>query len=218
MKKIFLSLFSVIVLSSFVSCDEHEPIVEETIQPGYVILENGLPIHPDKYDPSHDKAVGVVFYANNGKDDKFTSGQAFAVSLNDIRPQALTDTIPTTVGTSTSTEDYEGMTNTYLLYQKGSCGPASLLTTYWGQANLRSYIPSIAQLRRLQAAKSVINPIIEKCGGEPFDDSNDNWYWSSTEVEGSAQDFVWVMNLTSGLPQMSLKTESQRCRAVITIY
>lgn len=219
MKKILFSFISLFVLISIISCDEHEPVVVETIQPGYVVLDNGFAIHPDKYDSCHDKAVGVVFYVNNGSDDNFTAGQAFAVSLHDISQRlALTDTIPVSVGASTSTEDYEGMSNTYLFYQKGACGPATLLSSFWGQSSLRSYLPSIGQLRRLYAAKSTINPIIEKCGGNPFEDSNDNDYWSSTEVEGAEKDFVWVLSLTSGQPRQSLKTVPQRCRAVITVY
>ena len=48
-----------------------------------------------------------------------------------------------------------------------------------------AYVPSVAQMRLLYAARGIINPVIEKCGGDPLPTEADEcWYWTSTEVEG----------------------------------
>ena len=48
-----------------------------------------------------------------------------------------------------------------------------------------AYVPSVAQMQLLYAAKEFVNPYIKACGGDLLPDEADGcWYWTSTEVEG----------------------------------
>ena len=81
-----------------------------------------------------------------------------------------------------------------------------------------AYIPSVAQMRLLYAAKAVVNPIIEKCGGDPLpDETNDCWYWTSTEVKGQQTAKAWLYSLGSGAMQETPKIQAHRARPIITL-
>ena len=81
-----------------------------------------------------------------------------------------------------------------------------------------AYIPSVAQMRLLYAAKSMVNPIIEKCGGDPLpDETNDCWYWTSTEVKGQQTAKAWLYSLGSGAMQETPKIQAHRARPIITL-
>lgn len=76
----------------------------------------------------------------------------------------------------------------------------------------------VAQMRLLYAAKAVVNPIIEKCGGDPLpDETNDCWYWTSTEVKGQQTAKAWLYSLGSGAMQETPKIQAHRARPIITL-
>ena len=75
-----------------------------------------------------------------------------------------------------------------------------------------AYIPSVAQMRLLYSAQTVINPIIEKCGGDPLPTEADEcWYWTSTEVEGQQTVKAWLYSTASGTMQETPKTQRIKC-------
>lgn len=81
-----------------------------------------------------------------------------------------------------------------------------------------AYIPSVAQLRLLYAAKDVINPCIMMCGGEPLSEDADGcWYWSSTEVQGQDIYKAWLYSMNSGAIQETPKEQFHKIRPIITI-
>ena len=68
------------------------------------------------------------------------------------------------------------------------------------------------------SAQTVINPIIEKCGGDPLPTEADEcWYWTSTEVEGQQTVKAWLYSTASGTMQETPKTQAHKVRPIITI-
>lgn len=81
-----------------------------------------------------------------------------------------------------------------------------------------AYVPSVAQMRLLYAARGIINPVIEKCGGDPLPtEANECWYWTSTEVEGQQTVKAWLYSTASGAMQETPKTQAHKVRPIITI-
>lgn len=89
------------------------------------------------------------------------------------------------------------------------------LPVEYGQS---AYVPSVAQMRLLYAARGIINPVIEKCGGDPLPTEADEcWYWTSTEVEGQQTVKAWLYSTASGAMQETPKTQAHKVRPIITI-
>lgn len=81
-----------------------------------------------------------------------------------------------------------------------------------------AYIPSVAQMRLLYAAKDIVNPYIVKCGGDPIPDNPDDcWYWTSTEVQDQDLVKAWLYSLSSGAMQETPKNASHKARAIISL-
>lgn len=81
-----------------------------------------------------------------------------------------------------------------------------------------AYVPSVAQMRLLYAARETVNPILEKCGGDTLPQVENNcWYWTSTEVEGQQTAKAWLYSLGSGAMQETPKTQAHRVRPIITL-
>ena len=50
------------------------------------------------------------------------------------------------------------------------------------------YVPSVAELGLLYSTLTIVNPIIERCGGTPVNRSPENagcWYWIFSMADGS---------------------------------
>ena len=143
-----------------------------------------------------------------------------AVYLWDIAPKAFADTLGVEQGTSADTEAFDGNTNTFALYDtRETASPmAEAVFDLWcyGQS---AYIPSVAEMRLLYAAREVVNPVLEKCGGDilPTDSTGDCWYWTSTEVEGQQTAKAWLYSIGSGAMQETPKTQAHRIRPIITL-
>lgn len=89
------------------------------------------------------------------------------------------------------------------------------LPVEYGQS---AYVPSVAQMRLLYAERGIINPVIEKCGGDPLPTEADEcWYWTSTEVEGQQTVKAWLYSTASGAMQETPKTQAHKVRPIITI-
>lgn len=82
-----------------------------------------------------------------------------------------------------------------------------------------AYIPSVAQMRLLYAARETVNPVLELCGGDtlPADNNGDCWYWTSTEVEGQQTAKAWLYSTGSGSMQETPKIQAHRVRPIITL-
>ena len=104
------------------------------------------------------------------------------------------------------------------MYASGISSAAEAVFDLWryGQS---AYIPSVAEIRLLHAAKETVNEYIRKCGGDVIPDNPDEcWYWTSTEVEGMEADKAWLFSLASGALQETPKEQSHKIRPIITLY
>lgn len=169
-----------------------------------------------EYEQSKEQAIAVVFHIGS---DGETEGNGYAVYLWDMTPKAFADSLGVEQGTSADITAYDGNENTFALYEtEETASPmAEAVFALWkyGQS---AYVPSVAQMRLLYAARGIINPVIEKCGGDPLPTEADEcWYWTSTEVEGQQTVKAWLYSTASGAMQETPKTQAHKVRPIITI-
>ena len=118
-----------------------------------------------------------------------------------------------------STYAYDGNINTHALMSQRNVGSpmADAVFALWeyGQS---AYVPSIAELRLLNAYRHPVNAALVSIGGEPISDNPDEcWYWSSTEVAGQETAKAWLYSLSQGAMQETPKTQSHKVRPIITL-
>ncbi len=202
---------------SLVGCDGHHDPLDTSMKVGHVLCTDGQTRSYEDYAASGKEAIAVVFYVNHGED---MDGTGYAVYLQDLAPEAFADSIGVAQGTSADLTAYDGNENTFALYdtQDVSSPMAMQVFDLWryGQS---AYVPSVAQMRLLYAAKSFVNPYIEACGGDPLPDEADGcWYWTSTEVEGQETAKAWLYSMGSGAIQETPKIQAHKVRAIVTLY
>lgn len=205
-----------LITGALAACDAHIEI-DDNMYPGHVLCTNGETMPYSDYENSGEQAIAVVFHTDrNGESE----GDGYAVYLWDMTPRAFADSLGVEQGTSADITTLDGNTNTNALLQtKETASPmAQSVFALWkyGQS---AYVPSVAQMRLLYAARGIINPVIEKCGGDPLPTEADKcWYWTSTEVEGQQTVKAWLYSTASGTMQETPKTQAHKVRPIITIY
>ena len=86
---------------------------------------------------------------------------------------------------------------------------------HYGQS---AYIPSVSQMRKIYAARDIINPYIERCNGDPIPQNPEEcWYWTSTEVANQQATKAWLYSLSSGSIQETPKVQRHKARPIITL-
>ena len=213
MKAIHVYLLGLIAML-FASCDEHRDFPDISTKPGHILLTTGKVVSAEDYKNHGGTPIAVVYYIKHSNED---DGLGYAVYLHDISEAQFCDSIGTKQGTSTNAIAFDGNSNTYAMFASGVSPAANAVYDMWryGQS---AYIPSIAQLRLLYAAKESINPYIKMCGGDPLPDEADEcWYWSSTEVEGQDMYKAWLYSMNSGAMQETPKEQAHKIRPIITI-
>ena len=201
---------------SMVSCDGHKDFPDTSMKIGEVVCTDGKVLTVAEANAQGKEPIAVVFYVNTSDADE---GIGYAVYLNDIQPKALTDSIGISQGTSADITALDGNSNTFALYANTSCGsPAAQAVFDMWKYGQSAYIPSIAQMRLLYLAKESINPIIKSLGGDvlPYE-SDDVWYWTSTEVANQQTAKAWLYSLGSGAMQETPKDQAHKVRPIITI-
>ena len=198
------------------ACDAHIDVPDTAVRPGHILCEDGTALSYVQYEQSGKRAIAVVFDTEHREG---TEGNGYAVYLWDIAPAAFADSLGVEQGTSADIAAYDGNENTFALYdtEETASPMAEAVFALWkyGQS---AYIPSVAQMRLLYSAQTVINPIIEKCGGDPLPTEADEcWYWTSTEVEGQQTVKAWLYSTASGTMQETPKTQAHKVRPIITI-
>lgn len=198
------------------ACDAHIDVPDTAVRPGYVLCEDGTALSYAQYELSGKRAIAVVFdtWPRDGAE-----GNGYAVYLWEIAPAAFADSLGVAQGTSTDITAYDGNANTFALYDtRETASPmAEAVFDLWryGQS---AYVPSVAQMRLLYALREVVNPVIERCGGQPLpDEADDCWYWTSTEVEGQQTAKAWLYSLGSGAMQETPKIQAHKVRPIITL-
>ena len=173
---------AVVMAIAVAACDAHIEVPDTAVRPGHVLCTDGTALSYSEYEQSGKQAIAVVF---NTDPHGETEGDGYAVYLWDIAPQAFADSLGIEQGTSADIKAYDGNANTFALYDtRETASPmAEAVFALWryGQS---AYVPSVAQARLLYAARATVNPVIERCGGDPLSQVPNNcWYWTSTEVE-----------------------------------
>lgn len=215
MKQILLMMAAATVIL-LTACDAHFDFPDTTVKEGHVLCTDGKTVSYSEYEKSDKQAIAVVFHINQSADDE---GDGYAVYLRDIAPAAFADSLGVSQKTSADIQAMDGNENTFALFttKEISSPLAESVFDLWryGQS---AYIPSVAQMRLLYSMKDIINPVIEKCGGEPLPDmADDCWYWTSTEVEGQQTVKAWLYSAGSGAIQETPKTQQHRARPIITL-
>ena len=142
-----------------------------------------------------------------------------AIGLQELASVEFSDTLGVAQGTSASTDEKDGNANTYSLYSNNKAGSplADAVFSVWryGQS---AYIPSVAEMRLLNASLPAVNSVLRRCGGDAIsEDAGGCWYWTSTEVSGQAGAKAWLYSLGTGAIQETPKTEAHPARIIITL-
>ncbi len=215
MRRMLIMTMSLVALIC-TACDGHRDILDTSMKVGDVLCTDGLTMGLDSFRNSGKEAIAIVFHINN---DPEVEGRGYAVYLWDIDPVAFADSVGVKQGTSADLSAYDGNVNTNTMYEGKGCGSplAERVFDIW-RYRQSAYIPSVAQMRLLMAAKNVVNPYIEVCGGDLLpDDADLCWYWTSTEVSGQEGYKAWLYSLQSGAIQEAPKLHPHRARPIITI-
>jgi hypothetical protein len=217
MKSIKTFIYSMTLLITVVSCDEHRDFPDTAMKPCHVLCTDGKVTTYETCNELGKTPIAVVFNINQSEK---MEGTGYAVFLHDLYPSAFADTISVKQNTSADITAYDGNVNTYKMFTtKDVESPlAESVFSVWtyGQS---AYIPSVAQMRLLYESRCLINPIIIKCGGDPIPEAPDEcWYWTSTEVKGQETVKAWLFSLGSGALQETPKDQAHKARPIITLY
>jgi len=196
------------------SCDDHTAI-DANIYTGHILCTDGSVITEGEMEQQGKTAAAVVFYSSYTD----TESEVLAVGLTELKAMTFSDTIGVSQGTSADTDAMDGNSNTYNLFSntKAYSELANAVFDIWtyGQS---AYIPSVAELRLLEAVREQVNPIIKRCGGDTISTAASScWYWSSTEVSGQEDAKAWLFSLGSGTMHETPKTEAHPARYIVKI-
>lgn len=183
--------------------------------PGHVLCTDGAVLSYTAYELSDKTAVAVLFDTEKRKE---AEGYAYAVYLWDLEPLAFADSLGVDQGTSADPIAFDGNVNTSKLFEaKEAASPMAeaVFSMWWyGQS---AYIPSVAEMRVLYDNLEKVNPIIERCGGQPLPVDKENcWYWTSTEVAGQETVKAWLYSLGSGTMHETPKNQAHWVRPIIS--
>lgn len=209
-------LFVLLLSAALFSCDGHHEFPDTSMKVGHVLCTDGRVMPFGECAQQDKEPIAVVFHLNN---DEKTEGKGYAVYLRDLPGEAFADSIGVAQGTSSDITALDGNANTYALYASTGCGsPAANAVFDMWRYGQSAYIPSVAQMRLLYAAKPYINKVLAELGGDPLpDDADETWYWTSTEVAGQETSKAWLYSLGSGAVQETPKLQSHKVRPIVTL-
>lgn len=201
------------------ACDAHFDVPDTAIQPGHVLCTDGTVLSYTAYELSDKTAVAVLFDTKNVDNEETKEKYGYAVYLWDLEPLAFADSLGVAQGTSADPIAFDGSVNTSKLFDaKETASPMAeaVFSMWWyGQS---AYIPSVAEMRVLYGNLEKVNPIIERCGGQPLPvDKEACWYWTSTEVAGQEKVKAWLYSLGSGTMHETPKNQAHRVRPIISL-
>ena len=197
------------------ACDAHFDVPDTAIRPGHVLCTDGTVMSYAAYEQSGKRAIAVLFDAGQRED---AEGYGYAVYLWDIEPLAFADSLGVDQGTSADLTAYDGNANTFKLYEaKETASPMAEAVFDMWMYKQSAFVPSVAEMRVLYDNLEKVNPIIERCGGQPLPVDGENcWYWTSTEVAGQETAKAWLYSLGSGTMHETPKIQAHRVRPIIT--
>ena len=214
LRALYMACALAVLAASVQSCDTHE-LIDTNIHVGYVLCDDHSCIPSLMADSLKKNVVGVVFAGQT--DDH----PPLAVMLKEF-DGAFCDTL-TSNGTSTSVTAFDGESNTVAMLSSvdGNTGrylcpiAEHILDSHTsGQSD---YIPSVAEMREMSSALTVVTPVIKKYGGDAIATTVDCWYWTSTEVSANSTMQAWLLSAVNGGIIATPKTERHKVRAVVRL-
>ncbi len=213
---ILLNMFFSLLL--FSSCEKHieEEDVLTEIKVGNVLCQDGSVVHPTLLNEK--KPVAVIFWCN--VNDVDNTDLAYAVSIQDIGEDFLTERMENIGDVSEDMQSYDGLKNTSAYKidaEKDSLAvPAVDLALNYEAGSITGwYIGSVAQHTELFRNKDIVYDTFEKINGEIMK----GYYWTSTEVESSpnyySYSFSYEGDSEKSLP--ALKNKKYKVRPFVTI-
>ena len=213
--KLLHTICAALMMVAITSCDEHREFPDTAMKTCDILCTDGKVVRYEDMESQGKKPIAVVFHINQSDD---MQGTGYAVYLWDFDSTAYTDSTGVKMNTSASVTAYDGNTNTHSMYSSGVSPAAMAVFDMW-QYGQSAYIPSVAEIRLLYAAKNTVNHYIQKCGGDIIpDDPDECWYWTSTEVKDMESDKAWLFSLASGALQETPKEQAHKVRPIITLY
>ena len=156
-----MAIMTVLALG-LIGCDGHHDPLDTSMKVGHILCTDGQTRSYEDYAASGKEAIAVVFHVNS---DEEVAGAGYAVYLHDLAPEAFADSVGVSQGTSADLTAYDGNENTFALYDTDDVSSPMAMRVFdlwrYGQS---AYVPSVAQMRLLYAAKEFVNPYIEACG------------------------------------------------------
>lgn len=212
----YLGLVAIALTPALTACDAHRDFPDTSMKVGHVLCTDGKVLSYEECEKQGKEAIAVVFHINS---DENIEGRGYAVYLHDLQPEVFADSIGIAQGTSADLDAYDGNANTFAIYASTGCGsPAAQAVFDMWRYGQSAYIPSVAQMRLLYAAKPYITKVLADLGGDTLpDDADEAWYWTSTEVAGQETVKAWLYSLGSGAMQETPKLQSHKIRPMITI-
>lgn len=215
--RIWLNIFFSLLL--FSSCEKHieEEDVFTEIKVGNVLCQDGSVVHPTLLNDK--KPVAVIFWCNTNNEDN--TDLAYAVSIQDIGEDFLTERMENIGEVSEDIKSYDGLKNTSAYKmdaEKDSLSvPAIDLALNYEAGNITGwYIGSVAQHSELFKNKDIVYDSFEKI---KIGEIMKGYYWTSTEVESSpdyySYSFSYEGDSEKSLP--ALKNKKYKVRPFITI-
>ena len=237
MKKILSFVFVLLSALVLTGCDEHEP-VDMDIHVGYILCDDGRIISEQVFDNGHYTPVGVVFAP------KTEDHEVLVVMLKEYYNLQFATKLAFDQGTSCDDAAYDGYLNTVALqaavesyevevqvddstvvteteYDYSPLADRAFSSHYFWQSD---YVPSVAEMGLLYLAKDAVNPVLEKCGGDPLVTEPGRpgvwhgqscWYWTSTEVKENRGNQAWLFSMADGSRHRTPKTNSYNMRLVV---
>jgi hypothetical protein len=218
MKRLSFLLPALVALLT--SCVHEEPVYDESMKVGYVLIEDGRMIAPWSVDAAA-VPVGVVFAVRHDT--------AFVVALRDNGKAAyLADTL-FSQSAGTGILDLDGEANTALLINeiaevnasgKSSTAfhvPAAESCWSYKPGITAWYLPSIAEMRMLSESLPRIEPVIRDIGGTGFAREQ---YLSSTQDgtnEATKITKCYAIDMQNGYVTSVSKQERHFVRPVLKI-
>lgn len=210
-------ILSLLISSAMVSCDEHEAI-DNGVYVGHILCNDHSTMSVEDYlAQDRLKAVAVVFAVAN------ESHPTLAVLLEDNPPMQFADSLGMSLGCSSDIGAYNGFSNTSNMQNAhdAKTGYGSPIADYvfrsheYGQSD---YIPSVAEIRKLAASLPVVNPVLERVGGDPISTSGSRgWYWTSTTVSANPQSQAWLCSMSTGGIQETPQDEYHVSRGIVAL-
>lgn len=206
-------LYALLFMCCLQSCDDHETI-DTSIHVGYVLCSDHSCLPPDDADAQKKTVVGVVFSPETEEH------AAMAVMLRGYEG-IYCDSLMSN-GTSTSVTSFDGESNTVAMLSsvdgngKIMC-PIARVVLSSHTSGQSDYIPCVAEMQELSLSAPVINPIIERYGGDVIATTGDSWYWTSTEVSSNSSMQAWLCSAVNGGIIATPKTERHQVRAVVRL-